>query len=688
MITTEDIRKNGLVYDLETIRGCFLGSFYSFETGTYTDFLINKYQNDLYKLVKFLDDNRYSKYFIGFNSLNFDNQVIEWIYDNYQEWYNLTGHELAAKIAAYASKVIDDNNYGLWLPYKEENMKFRPVDIPRIFHWFNENKRVSLKQAEYELRAETIENFEIDPNKEDFTPEDVEYLIYYCHNDVKYTTELFDYVTGNVQHPLYKGKDKIYDRLVVMDEVGLPCLNWDDVKIGSEWNKLDYMKATRKSEDDLKPKKVEQIYGKKFKLFFPPTMKFQTKEMKEFIEKLGNTYILADKQEFKYVFSPTLTVTIAKGGLHSNEGPRFLQPAEDEIYLQCDKGSQYPNAIYKFGIYPPHLGIEWNNSIPVKIERRLGNKAKYKKTKDPRYNSLQEMGKLQLNGGLYGQLGLKGGWQEDQIGLLKTCMGCEIEILMVVEGLTMKGFNVTSVNTDGFDIILKKDRLDEFFTMMEEFETLTGDRERGNFEYTVFEWMVQTSVNDYCASKLGVYEKRTFYEDKIQTKGSLYPHLKMKGDFTIDFDLHKNSSNRIIPLALVAYFDQNIDPEEFINKHNDIFDFCARSSSGSTYYHEGYGKSDVFKLPKLIRYYVAKQGIHIKKIVKPDITTGANDQSVQPSEFLKKVCNRLVPEEFQDHLKNVNRQWYIDKVKETIINIERGKKIKRKLPPKEQLSLF
>jgi len=34
-----------------------------------------------------------------------------------------------------------------------------------------------------------------------------------------------------------------------------------------------------------------------------------------------------------------------------------------------------------------------------KIERRLTYKQMYKETKEPKYNSLQEMGKLSLNGG-------------------------------------------------------------------------------------------------------------------------------------------------------------------------------------------------------------------------------------------------------------------------------------------------
>lgn len=33
-----------------------------------------------------------------------------------------------------------------------------------------------------------------------------------------------------------------------------------------------------------------------------------------------------------------LIATIAKGGIHSNEKGRFIQPKENEIYYQCDIG--------------------------------------------------------------------------------------------------------------------------------------------------------------------------------------------------------------------------------------------------------------------------------------------------------------------------------------------------------------
>lgn len=334
--------KNIITFDLETPKACFLASFYNPKDNSWHDFLINQFQNDLYKMLKYLEENK-DCFFVGYNSLKFDMQVIEYIIRNYQDWGELSGLEIAKKIAYFATEEIDRSNYGIFSTYMESEFHYKTIDTPAIWHFFNENKRVSLKQLEFEMRAETIENMELDLNAEEFTQEQIDDMIHYCHNDVLYTYQHYLFTIGETEHPLYKGKDKIKDRQIILDEVGLSCMNWDDVKIGAEWNKKDYMEMTGKLEKELKPDKVNSFYGKKYSKFFPDTVTFQTQKMKDFIEKLGNTYILAEKQEFKFDFNRELTVTVARGGLHSCEKGRILIPKEDEILLQNDIGLMWPN---------------------------------------------------------------------------------------------------------------------------------------------------------------------------------------------------------------------------------------------------------------------------------------------------------------------------------------------------------
>ena len=567
-----------LIYDLETPEYCFLASFYNVTEDKFYDFPINKFENTLYKLINFIEKN-IDFTFVGYNNLKFDNQVLNYILKNYENWYNLSNIEVSKKISKFASNEIENSNYNIQPTYSEKEIPFNFLDLPCIWHFFNENKRVSLKQLEFEMRSENIENLEFELDK-DFTYEEIygkNGIIDYCHNDVINTFKFFEITLGNTEKKLYKGKNKISDRKAMFEEFGLNCWNWDDVKIGAEWNKKDYLEKTKAKKEDLKPKKIIHYYGKKFGTFFPKTVSFENPELKKFLNDLSNHYILKPKkgkkkQEFKFKFNKELTSTIALGGIHSNEKGRFLKPKSNELYIQLDIGSQYPNALRKYKVEPPHLK-GWNNLIISKIERRLNYKKLFQETKDPKFGSLQEMGKLSLNGGMFGRLNTKNDWQEYPFGLAQVTIGCQLEILMTTEILLKNNIRVVSQNTDGLDVIIEKEKLDLLFDLIEKIEKQIGNFELGNFEYTVFEWIAQTSVNDYIAKKIGNFVNRQYKEST--------PEYKLKGDFEIDKELHKNSSFTIFPLAYFNYFANNIPVEEFINNHNDIYDFFARSNSGS-----------------------------------------------------------------------------------------------------------
>jgi len=170
-----DYKKDVLVYDLETPKGCFLASFYDFEKG-FIDFIIWEQKNQLYEFIQFLENNKH-KYYVGFNNLNFDNQVIEWIYKNYDEFALLSNLEITEKIYKYASKCIENSNYSLWSDYREDELTFKPIDVFKIQHFDNKNRRVGLKRLEVEMDMDDVREFEISPDKQDFNETEIKDLI-------------------------------------------------------------------------------------------------------------------------------------------------------------------------------------------------------------------------------------------------------------------------------------------------------------------------------------------------------------------------------------------------------------------------------------------------------------------------------------------------------------------------------
>lgn len=657
---------NILVWDIETLKRMFLVIVYNpQENKTYQFEVSNKY-NQLEALARFIDE--YQEYYwVSYNGIRFDHQVVEWILHNYERWVDKGWEEICELIYQKAQDVIDDSNYDVFPEYREENFSMLAIDLFTIWHFNNENRRTSLKAVEFAIDFENIEEMPIPHDKSELTNDELQLIRDYCKNDVMATYSLYKITRGDTTIEIFKGKDKIADRFIMKEEFGLRCLNWDDVKIGAEWNKLDYMDMTKKKEHELKPRKINHFFGKRFRQFFPKTVTFKTPEVRAFVRNLGNTFVLNKFQEFKYKFNNELTVTIAKGGIHSNEKGRFLKPKSNEIYWQIDIGSQYPNAIRKYKIEPEHLP-GWNKLIVKKIERRLNYKHLYKETGNPKYNSLQEMGKLALNGGSYGRLNTKGDWQEDPMCMLKVTMGGQLEILMIIETLVLKGFKVVSVNTDGFDVIVSRERNEELQSILTEFEKIIGNDTLGNFEYTEFQWIAQTSVNDYIA---------------LKKDGS----IKSKGDFEVDKELHKNKSGRIIPIALREWFVNGTPVVQTIRHHDCIYDFCLRQKASRFFHYEGIRDGKVTIYNKLIRYYVSNSGEKIYKIKNPECTTNAPPKSqIEAGDWVCNVVNFL-PKGTSVKGMNINYDFYVEKAEAIIAKVDKTYK-KTKKENDQQLSLW
>lgn len=655
-----------LIYDIETLKEMFLVGIYDVQTGEYIEFEISEGINQITGFINYIDSHS-DYYWVGFNCLRFDGQVVEWIIRRSEFWEEKAALEISALIHQKAQDVIDDSNYNIAPEYKDYQVSFKQIDLFTIWHFNNENRRTSLKAVEFAINFENIEEMPLHHAKENLTAEEKTNIRMYCRNDVMATYAFFKITRGDTDIDIFKGKDKLADRLIMRDEFGLDCLNWDDVKIGAEWNKMDYMRLTGKKEEDLYPEKVNHYFGKRFRRFFPPTVTFKTPQMRRFMDNLGKQFMLNEKQEFKFIFNDELAATIAKGGIHSNEKGRFLKPKPDEIYYQCDIGSQYPNAIRKFKIEPKHLP-GWNNLIVSKIERRLNYKRLYKETKDPKYNSLQEMGKLSLNGGSYGRLNTKGDWQRDPSCMMQVTIGCQLEIMMIVETLILEGFRVVSLNTDGFDIIIPRNRDQEFKKIIAEFEKIIGNDVLGNFEFTEFKWIAQTSVNDYIAMKMD---------------GS----VKTKGDFEIDKELHKNTSMRIVPIALKEYFTKGTPVEQMIKNHRNIYDFCIRQKASGNFHYEGVNGNVTTVYNKLIRYFVSNTGEKLYKIKNPDYISGAPERAqVEAGKWLCQVRNYL-PKETKVEDCDIDYEFYIQKVENIIVKIDKTYR-RQQIKDKQQLTLW
>lgn len=679
MLIAQNYDKRIGITDIETMVELFDAGFYNPDTKEWHEFQVSKYKNELFEFVKHYTSGVYD-YLVTFNGISFDQQVMEYIVDNHQKWFDLENLQITLLISNYAQKVIENSNYGLFSDYKEYQFTIPPLDVFKILHFDNEARRTSLKWCAFMLNMD-VEEMPIHHTKLGLTEDDIKMTQEYRKNDVLVTEGVFNLILGNVDLPElkdYRGKNKIQDRFDVQKETGMQCLNWSDVKIGEEWNKLNYLKEENiVDEKSIYPKKMVYPFGKKFKEYFPKSMKFTTPKLKKFIKELGETYVLAEKQEFPITIGST-TYTLAKGGLHSNEKNRVLKAIIGYLLRDADVQGQYPNFIIKEPVCPPHL-----KTTIIKIaDRNVKNRSVYKKeanrlkaegkAEEARpLMGLQEMLKLCNNGGLFGKLGQKGSFLEYQEGLLRVCMGNEIEILMLIEMMEEAGFQVVSGNTDGIVAMFPADREAEYQEICARWETQVGNFENGKLEYVDFENLWQDSINSYIGKK---------------KDGG----VKKKGRFMTEFEINKNKSARIIPMALEAYFIRGEEPQKFIREHKNIFDFCiAKKATGKMHYEEQ--KNDERKVhKKLVRYFLSTEGSILWKRGLNNNGKPMNNHVNAPN-LLGQPLVTYFNKFFKSEDYKIDYDQYILDTLERIDSLEKTKKAKafvESLSGTQQLTLF
>ena len=90
-----------VVYDTETMKELFLIGIYIPEQNEYRKWEISKWKNELDGFIRFVEEHP-EHYWIGYNNLSFDSQIIEWILRNYENWNEIPSIEIAGMISQKA----------------------------------------------------------------------------------------------------------------------------------------------------------------------------------------------------------------------------------------------------------------------------------------------------------------------------------------------------------------------------------------------------------------------------------------------------------------------------------------------------------------------------------------------------------------------------------------------------------
>lgn len=651
--------KNVICYDIETMQELFcVVCMVPGKIGK--SFEVSKWKNQLDAFVRYTEANS-DAYWVGYNNLRFDSQVVEWILRNYDKWHELTNLEITAKIAQKAADVIHDANYDVFPEYREEELSLRQIDLFKIHHYDNKNRMVSLKRLEFEMDLENIEEMPIHHTKVNMTKEEVALSIDYCFNDVDATYEFYKITLGDTNHPLYKGDNRIELRMDIEEEFGIPCLNYSDSKIGDEMIKKYYCQEKGINYREL-PKKGYFRKSIDVKNCIARYVAFETPQLKEFLIKIKKMQLGLQDDFKEHINFYGNVYSFMKGGLHTENSPKIFEADEEHEIIDWDVSSYYPAIIINNGKFPAHLGKEFLRGYKQMFDKRLELKPLAKK--DKKIKGIVGALKLAVNS-VYGKSSDMQNWIYDRQLTMFTTITGELSLMMLIEQYETNGITVISANTDGVTIKIKK----TLIPLMHDINKKWMDLTEYELERTDYSKIIFSTVNDYLA---------------IMTNGE----IKKKGDFLTDFELHKNKSARIVPIALERYFVDGTPVEQTIRNHKDLYDFCLRQKASRSFHYEGTnrttGETTVYN--KLIRYYVSNNGDKIFKIKNPECNTRAAAVSqIEAGEWVCKVCNYLPKRSSTD---NVNYEYYIEKANRIVTKINNeGRRIKTVYIP-NQLNLF
>ena len=530
--------KPKVVFDCETYPNFFLASFKNLENGKLLNIIIDGEDSIISPKDKSLLLSVMSKRLtIGFNSNNFDIPII------IAALLGKTPHQ----ICQLANKIIHQS-----LP-QFMSLQLLNADIPSDWETIDIIQpapaiKTSLKIYGTRLGSNRLQDLPIKPGTY-LTEEQKATIIRYCENDLDTTAELYHSIEDDI---------KLREHMSKQYKMDLRS------KGGAQIAEAVVKKKFRLTGRDIPPFKP----GTAIPYSCPDYIQFETKELKRLKEIIETKhYYLDDNGYVKIrVKFPTIdlgktTYNVALGGLHSQENYLY----EKRKVVLSDVVSYYPSIILRDELYPRQIGRGFLEFYKTLFYKRIQAKAdKDKLTAD----SL----KLILNS-TFGKFSSRYSVMFDPQVMLHITMTGQLALLMLIEKLTLSGYEVISGNTDGIVLI-----------------------DKGNYQSVLDWWMNKTDFQLENDEYQGLFARDVnnyfIWNDKsIKTKGCFTPP-----------NLRKNPETPIVYKAIIDKVIHGKSFRETIENHDNIEDFLsARKVKGGAIWR---GE----ELGSVVRWYYAKDG--------------------------------------------------------------------------------
>ena len=612
--------KTVLVYDIESFPNLFTCSILNSENNKLITYEISEDKNDLGKIVALFQLKEF--YFCGFNNKSYDDVLINYLIIRFDDLRYKPIFEITWLIKSMSDKIIKEP-VANWIDYKHAYL-FNSFDLMTMI--FSAKNRVGLKELEVTMGFYNVMEYEGDFSKN--VPKDIkDKVIEYNQNDVLATGKL-----------LNLKKNDIELRLKLNEKYKINVLSKDNVNMGMEILKKEYLEKTNKIWDDIKDLKTPcQLVP--FKNIIFDFIQYTTPPLQKLLEKLKKVSIDPNNKDFREVFEIGGVVhNISLGGLHSINNAEIIIPNEDELLLDYDVDSFYPSCLIVNNLYPKHLGIEFVDIYKSIRDERV-------EAKRDKNSFLADAFKYAING-LSGNLQSQYSWTYDPELVVKLRINCQLMILMLIEKFDLLGAKIVQSNTDGILIKIKKSLLPEIEKAKDEWCKLT----KLSMSKEEFERFYQYDVNNYIGVKKGFKETKD-------------PELiKKKGFFVDEINLGKGMSPKVIAKSLINYFVYNISPEETLKEDKDIKDYLTYQRVSRDFIVEYNGE----KALHINRFYMSTNG---GILIKYKMEKGGKAQATRLCATSPvTIYNKFEDKPFEEY--KVNYRYYKNEIYKIINELE------------------
>lgn len=450
------MKKRFWVWDLETL-DIFTATFLDRDSDEVRTFVISKEKDERDLLFEFLNEEVAG--LIGYNSIYFDAQIIEYIY----RYPKCT----AKNIRNYAGIITSDNNRKPDVP--EWQLRHRHLDLFRALSLSVKAKRTGLKWCEFQMDLENIEDLPSQGKGENWEQQVLSYNL----NDVIATKELY---------LRYKYEIDLRNTMSKSEGINLRNSTEPDIakKLFAKW----LSKEMNISQYDLRSMGTDREIVNIDEIIFP-YVEFKTLPFQRILNRFRSLKLKKyDKADFTFIHQG-INIDYGLGGIHAAPNNKIFESNDEYVIKSFDATSYYPHLCFQNDLCPAHLDKDKFISLYRGLfERRKGI---------PKSNPVNYILKICLNS-LYGMTNDQYSFLRDRLVTLAICINGQLLLSMIIERLTSEipDCKLIMMNTDGCEIMMPRKYEKKYQEICKWWENLT----KIPLEHEEYQKMIIGDVNN------------------------------------------------------------------------------------------------------------------------------------------------------------------------------------------------